>query len=371
MEVRKCTLENLGIGSENLSMDLSICIPVYNNKDLFPYCLDAIGKAVRGIESRVEVVISDNASEHDIPGCVALFQKKYPNVITKYSRNETNRGPAYNVHKVVAISEGMFSWIIGSDDFVMKDGVMSILNIIDDNPDIDFISVNYSHLFLEKIYDSTNISDPYHCIPNAIDDINMLYTRKIKKVTERVDRWDTLIDPAYNNVMMGAAMAGVFRRKRWMSVSVDIEKMVINNLFTNVENTYPHCFVYSKSMIGRPAYYLNKPVIVVGEGARDWMGKQVWDGYLPIIYLNIFDEIVDSYKAGGLELEQAKKCRGHISKLVGQHIIPYIFRRYFLRQHIKNQQFIHLLNIVRRNWRNTQFYSGIKYYLTKRRKKRK
>lgn len=339
-------------------MELSICIPVYNNKHLFKYCLESIGKAVYGVEDRVEVVISDNASEDNIFSFVKEFKRNYPNISITFNRNEINKGMAYNIHKVVEISKGEFCWIVGSDDFVLKSGVGSILSVIDRESEIDFISVNYSLLFLDRIYDNTNDADPYHSILNLLDDSRFLKKRYIKKNTGRVGKWDELIDPVYDNVMFGAIMAGVFRRNRWISVS--IKEMDMSMTFSNVENTYPHCAVYAKCMIGRPAYYLVEPAVIVGEGAREWAGKGFWDGFLPIIYLKILDGIIDVYKKGGLDSDQVAKCRRYTAMLAGRCFFPYIHRRYILNQNIKNKNNIRFLNIMGRFWRYSTFYSGMK-----------
>ncbi|WP_339060521.1 glycosyltransferase family 2 protein [Tepidibacillus marianensis] len=338
-------------------MDLSVCVPVYNNKDLFQYCLESIGNASEGFENRIEVVISDNASKDNILGYVERFKNNYPKIKIKFNRNERNKGLAFNFHKVVKMAEGEFCWIIGSDDFILKNSISSILNIIDENPEIYFISVGIAHLYLNKVYDDTNLDNPYHRIPKAIEDNTIINYKSIPRWSGKVDRWDKLVNPIYRNVMMGSMMTGIFRRTKW--ISVDIENMDMSNEFTNVENTYPHCVVYAQSMIGRPAYYFGETVIVVGEGAREWMGKSFWSGSLALIYLKILNEIVDSYKVGGLNFSNIVKCRMYTAYTAGTVFIPFLFRRFILRRPIKNQESIGSIKVLKRFWYIPTFYIGV------------
>jgi len=340
-----------------LDIKLSICIPIYNNVGLFRHCLQAIANSIREFDKSVEIVISDNVSEDNILDCVNQFKSQNKNIKLLYSCNETNKGIAYNFHKVVELARGEFCWIIGSDDFVLKNGISDIIKIIKEYPEIDFISVAYAHLKLPEACDESNSIDPYHRILEVIEEGSLVTYKSISKTSGRVESWDKLVDLSYGNVMLGAVMSGVFRKSLWLSVNT--ENMDKTPAFNNVENMYPFCAVYAKCMIGKPAYYLSKPVIVAGDGARAWVGEEFWDGSLPIIYLKVLNEIIDAYKEGGLEKRQVIKCRVGIAHTVGRYFYPYFRRKYILKRDIKNSKYICLRTIYKKVWYTPTFYIGL------------
>ena len=72
---------------------LTIAIPTYNRSESLALLLEILAPQLDG-ESRVELVISDNASSDDTSAVVASFQNRGLKLI--YSRNETNLGADAN-----------------------------------------------------------------------------------------------------------------------------------------------------------------------------------------------------------------------------------------------------------------------------------
>lgn len=129
---------------------LSICIPVYNRKHIFEVCLNQACEACEEFEDDVEIVISDNSSEEDLETIVNNVREKYPKIDMVFNRNIENIGLARNFLKVVELSSGEFCWIIGSDDFIKKEGVKEIISIFKNNSEIDFLVCNYDLLNLDE-----------------------------------------------------------------------------------------------------------------------------------------------------------------------------------------------------------------------------
>ena len=336
---------------------LSICIPAYNNVDLLKLCLAAVGEALPGYEDCVEIIISDNASEENVLECVEQFKNSNHKAQVLYSKNQKNEGLAYNFHKVVELAKGEFCWIVGTDDFITSNSIENLVNLIKASPDLAFISVNFAHFNLDALtaFEKTSdIQGKLAFIKSVAAEQKFWATTKIpggKKL------WDDLVDPAYNNVMLGSMMAGVFRRSLWLKA--DIGKMDKSRIFTNVENTYPHCAVFAQTMIGRQAYYLSEPAVIVGDGARPWTGTNFWDGSLPIICFKIWHEIVDRYQTGGLKKSQYRKCRNSVSASVGRQFYPFVRRKYFLKLPIKNSNSIRLSKAFSKSRFSPGFYTGL------------
>jgi len=331
---------------------LSICIPVYNRVDVFSVSLFVAAEAANGHADKVEIVVSDNASEDDIKSVVENVSKKFPKVSIQYSRNSENLGLAGNFLKVAEVAQGEYCWIVGSDDFVLASGLEAILRIIKENPDIDFMSVEFAGVDLLKKPSSTSFID---YVGSLSLHPKMWIKRRIKvKSGEKV--WDELVDPAYKNVLLGSMMCGIFRTQLWNSIDKSIIKP--STKFTSIENTYPHCYIYSKCMTGRKAWYFDEPCILSGSGLRDWAGedgRSFWLTSTPVIVMKVFPELVESYRVGGLESRQVKKARRWAASRVGGLFFPYLLRKHILRMSVEGSELIDE-RLLLRNYRGSIFF---------------
>ena len=85
-----------------------------------------------------------------------------------------------------------------------------------------------------------------------------------------------------------------------MSVSIDN--------FRSVESTFPHAVTLVRSMRGRNVFFFGDPVLVVGDGARDW------EGQFPMVANIRLLELLDYYESMGMERSRIKRCRGLLLK---------------------------------------------------------
>ena len=67
---------------------LSLCIPTYNRSQYLKKSLDSIICQQEFLDGKVEIVISDNASEDDTREVVETYLKRFDNIF--YNRNEVN-----------------------------------------------------------------------------------------------------------------------------------------------------------------------------------------------------------------------------------------------------------------------------------------
>ncbi len=331
---------------------LSICIPVYNRKALFEQCLLAACKACIDHPDEVEIVVSDNASEDNLLAVVENIRVSYPTISIVYRRNGRNTGLAINFLKSVELANGEFCWIIGSDDFLVPHGVDSILKILYDNEDIDFISVAFKNVDLSAV----KIGDFTFLIDNTIEKLSKK-TEDPNPVSYRVEKWDSLVDPKFKNVLLGSVMTGVFRKSLWDTVDKTPIKSSLN--LTSLTNTYPHIYIYSKCMIGRPAWYCGYPCILAGDGYREWAAsgeKSFWQSSLPVIYLKIFPEMIETYKEGGLEKTQLRKARRWSAGIVGNVFVKYVWHKFIKGKPVMSGEYISIKTILKTYWNVADFY---------------
>ena len=74
--------------------------------------------------------------------------------------------------------------------------------------------------------------------------------------------------------------------------------------------------------------YCSDISIICGDGSREWQGNGFWEGYLPLIFLQYFDEILTHYHSCGLHENQLSKCRKAQAEIYGRHILGYLMREF-------------------------------------------
>jgi abequosyltransferase len=111
---------------------LSVCIPTYNRAGYLRECLSSI--ETKGIDSLVEVVVSDNASTDDTLSVLKDFANRLP---LRWVVQAENVGPDRNFDAVVHAANGEYCWLLGSDDIVEAGALQTIVQTLRSHqPDI-------------------------------------------------------------------------------------------------------------------------------------------------------------------------------------------------------------------------------------------
>jgi glycosyltransferase involved in cell wall biosynthesis len=94
-----------------VSPRVSLGLPVYNGAQYVAAALDSLLCQTFG---DFEIVISDNASTDDTESICREYVRRDPRI--RYSRNDQNRGVAYNFRRVFELSTGeYFKWVVHDD----------------------------------------------------------------------------------------------------------------------------------------------------------------------------------------------------------------------------------------------------------------
>jgi len=107
---------------------LTIAIPTYNRSACLTQLLEALGPQLVG-ESRVELIVSDNASPDDTSAVIASFRDK--GFALNYSRNETNIGADANFIRCFELAQGEYVWVFGDDDIIVPGGLNEVLRCLE------------------------------------------------------------------------------------------------------------------------------------------------------------------------------------------------------------------------------------------------
>jgi abequosyltransferase len=128
---------------------LTIGIPTYNGGKYIGIAIESVLNQLKkspALESKIEVLISDNASQDDVWSTIEKYVRLKPDII-HYFRNDRNIGFDRNVDLVVRKAEGEFAWILSDDDFIADGAVERVLRLIEDinDEDVSVIFVNYEN----------------------------------------------------------------------------------------------------------------------------------------------------------------------------------------------------------------------------------
>ena len=128
---------------ENVPL-LSICIPTHDGRGgtLQDALRSFFGQFKESHKGRVDVCISDNASEDETQALVAQYSERYPGVI-RYQRNPVNLGFSRNLMNVIGMSSARFCWLLSSDDALVPHALARALETLAQYPTLTGLTCNW------------------------------------------------------------------------------------------------------------------------------------------------------------------------------------------------------------------------------------
>ena len=107
---------------------LSICIPTYNRDWCIKEQINTFSGFPQYIWKKIEIIISDNCStdrtRHVVENAISN------GFLCTYIRNNENLGMDRNFTQCYNMAQGLYVWLLGDDDFVTQDGIVKILNLL-------------------------------------------------------------------------------------------------------------------------------------------------------------------------------------------------------------------------------------------------
>jgi abequosyltransferase len=128
---------------------LTIAIPTYNRRRYLEELLVCLDPQLKD-RSKVELLISDNASQDDTRELVESFQGR--GLELRYVRNAANIGPDANFAQCFDLARGRYFLLFGDDDLVVPGAVDKILGLLEaHDPDIVYLcSYSFSSDFMKE-----------------------------------------------------------------------------------------------------------------------------------------------------------------------------------------------------------------------------
>ncbi|MDR2572633.1 MAG: glycosyltransferase [Oscillospiraceae bacterium] len=117
--------------------DLAICIPAYNRVESLIELLATVTEQLDdNNSSRIQICVSDDSSPNNLEEPTKSFMNNYK-VEYIYHRNAENLGADRNFLKSAEISNAKYCWLMGDDDGIPPGKLNTVLEYIDNNPDIN------------------------------------------------------------------------------------------------------------------------------------------------------------------------------------------------------------------------------------------
>lgn len=205
-------------------MKLSICIPTHDGRrETLRQVLDCIEREIAAAETElVQVCVSDNASQDGTSEMITERQVRSTYSL-KYCRFDRDMRGVRNFVNVVAMADGVYCWLMGSDDIIPAGGVARMLALLDDFPGVPGVTCN-------KLNFDVTLSrylGPDHdlVLPSAPG-------------LSRLIRGSSVVARELG-LSFSYMSAHVFRRELWLSV---VEQVGIEQL--DATRHFPHSYIF-------------------------------------------------------------------------------------------------------------------------------
>lgn len=119
-------------------MDITVCIPTFNR----PESLDRVLQHLLHFRSKPsEVVIGDNSGTGSAISVANKYKDQFPSLV--YLNRPFNVGATQNMDSIARIGTTPYIYILSDDDFVYESALVTMKNILDNNPDIAAVNGEY------------------------------------------------------------------------------------------------------------------------------------------------------------------------------------------------------------------------------------
>lgn len=273
---------------------ISICIPTYNRASRLVNCLHSIRLNRSLNEVDYEVCVSDNGSS-DHTSAVVHAAAQGLNI--RYFRHPENVGRVLNYLKVVDMAEGEFIWLLGDDDLLVPDALLTVSALLHEHQDVDFFYVNSFNLSTEYVMSFPQPFDTAQ-LPAHMSTFST-YSRSGER------SFISLVDPAVSFDFIGAMFLAVFRKQQWMQHVDALDQQAISDerTFSHYDNTFPHVKIFARAFAESKAYIYCRPLSVNLSGSREWAPMS------PLINIVRLVESLDQYRENGLSFIQYLRCK--------------------------------------------------------------
>jgi glycosyltransferase involved in cell wall biosynthesis len=224
MSKLECALADSLIRPVTQTPLLSIVIPSYHRPEELHLTIQSIADQLKdGLEDKVEILISDNGSGPDTVEMIQAMAERYDRL--SYMINARDEGGFFNFFAAPWRARGRYTWVFGSDDFLLDGGVASVVEILEREAP--------SFLTLNKRAANNSLSEVFYDALNSVPD----------------RRFDTFID-----------LFCAFGINQLAFISAQIEdteaaRKLNPEPYLRTDSRHPHVAAFLEKHAHAPAYY--------------------------------------------------------------------------------------------------------------------
>lgn len=123
---------------------LTVAIPTFNRASLLEQQLAWLACAIKGFESEVDIIISDNSSPDVTQGVITRWSEVLGEVSLQVNRHPTNIGATGNIAFCIASARTKYIWTISDDDTISIGALPYVLRTVEKEPELALLVLNAS-----------------------------------------------------------------------------------------------------------------------------------------------------------------------------------------------------------------------------------
>lgn len=183
---------------------LTIAVPTWNRASILDNALSALLPQINNNKNRIEIIISDNASDDNTDEVIKKHCKINNSLNIIHNTQSENTGYFGNFHKCRTLSNGLYFWLLSDNDFIANNLVNYIFDILlEKKPSFVFLR-DWKHA--NKVSKFSNFNSQTYSVFNGIEKFNYNTTLISAVVFKNDKRNDTeLFSHFKGNTFLGFA----------------------------------------------------------------------------------------------------------------------------------------------------------------------
>ena len=269
---------------------LSIYIPTYNSAHLLVRMLEALLPQTEPWGNKVEVIVSDNASDDNTQILLSEFAARFT---LNYVRNDTNLGPIKNIVRGPSeLARGEYVWVLGSHNLGNLGAIDYLIPLLERERErfkifyVNFNCATYPQQWTEEATGGFRGEITYIANQETADRV--------------VEKWQELVKPETS--LCTQMYAYIVKTSVWIDYWRD---KTLGEPYTDAISTYPHSVMIADTLFKEPTYYIGTPLITIYNGAQSWGDL---DTRLKVYCIGLPD-LIKLYRKNGLPASKNKQAQ--------------------------------------------------------------
>lgn len=240
-------------------------MPTYNRAKVLTKSLLWMRRQAEPFGSTVEVIVSDNHSPDGTQAVLSQFTDWAQLRVVSPSRHVPAH--AHFLWLGTEMPRAEFCWMLGDDDFPLREGIARVLAAITGSEAADYLLLNVATMAL----------DDWLALSAGRDEMRMseLAAARITPHTQEVRSRhlrDVLECGGGELLIFCGVPAHIFKPEVWRARMLELDLMRTSNAgrFTNLENTFPHLAILYACEGRCSFHFIPEACAVQSSGAQEW-----------------------------------------------------------------------------------------------------